>query len=168
MADRVSIDAELVRSRIEALKATYPDLAEDAELLASTIEGETNFDRVMDMLARSINVDDAMEVGAGEFLKQVMARRNRFKRAGDAKRDMAMDLMRVAEQRCVVTPTATFSVSAGRQSVIVDDIDKLPQGFTKIEKIARATEIKKALEAGDNIDGAHLERGPDYLTIRTA
>lgn len=167
MASRVSIDAELVRSRIEALKAAYPDLADDAELLASTIEGETDFDRVMDRLARGVVEADAFAEGAAEVQKQIMARRARFERSSKALRELAMDLMRTAEQRSVVTPTATFSVQAGRQSVIVDDINKLPQGFTKVEKIARATEIKKALEAGDDIDGAHLQPGPDYLTIRT-
>ena len=49
---------------------------------------------------------------------------------------------------------------------IVKDIDMLPEGFYK--KQPDKTKIKKALDAGESVVGASLEKGNDYLTIRAS
>ncbi len=59
MNDRIILDAAMVARQIENLKAVYPELAEDDELLASAIEGETDLyailERVTDAFLVSLN-----------------------------------------------------------------------------------------------------------------
>jgi hypothetical protein len=55
----------------------------------------------------------------------------------------------------------------GVNSVVIEDERQLPQGYFRTERVALKPEIKKALEAGEAIPGARLERGPDGLSVRT-
>lgn len=45
------------------------------------------------------------------------------------------------------------------ESVVVDDIERIPDSFkkTKTEVIVSKTSLKKAIQSGENISGAHLE-----------
>ena len=60
----------------------------------------------------------------------------------------------------------SISITKGRDAVCVKDIDMLPEGFYK--KQPDKTKIKKALDAGESVVGASLEKGNDYLTIRAS
>ena len=59
----------------------------------------------------------------------------------------------------------SISVSKGRESVVVDNVDILPEGYFK--KQADKTKIKEAILAGRTITGASIEKGADYLSIRS-
>jgi hypothetical protein len=62
----------------------------------------------------------------------------------------------------------SFSLTDGRSRCVVDNADELPFEFTQIETLVKpkSDEIKKALEEGKEIPGAHLEYGSPYVTIR--
>ena len=64
----------------------------------------------------------------------------------------------------------TISLQAGRSRCIVDNPDQLPADCCKVvEVINPATdEIKKRLEAGATVPGAHLETGEAFVTVRMA
>lgn len=165
MSDRVALDAAYVRRQIDALKVAHPELAEDAELLASTIEGETDFHNVM---ARVVDAFlDAMEMksGADQRLEAVRARRDQASRKADAMKALALDLMKTADEPLIRLPEATLSLRPGSESVEVDDLASLPQGMW--ERMALKAEIAKALKDGEAVPGAHLQRGETTLSIRT-
>ena len=62
------------------------------------------------------------------------------------------------------TPKATFYFT-NTKSVAIEDVEKLPQAFVKIEKKPLKTELKKALLNGETIEGATLEE-TQTLNIR--
>lgn len=159
--------ADLVQAQINALKSKYPDLAEDADLLADTIEGMTDFDRVMDMLAQSAIEARALADGLATVIGTFKTRQQRYDRKAAGMRSIALALMQAAERQNVVTPTATLTYRNPSTSVVVDDVDALPQGFTDTTVSPRKAEIKKALEAGEDVPGAHLETGSPSISIRT-
>lgn len=159
--------ADAVQSQILALKSKYPDLADDADLLADTIEGVTDFDRVMDLLAQSAIEARALSDGLATVIVTFKSRQQRYDRKAAAMRNIALALMQAAEQSNVVTPSATLTLRNPATSVVVDDVNALPQGFTETTVSPRKAEIKKALEAGEDVPGAHLETGDDSISIRT-
>jgi hypothetical protein len=167
MHDRVKIDAELVRSRIEALKVTYPDLVEDAELLASTVEGETDFHAVLDRVLDAFLDTVSMKASIADRMSALKERGERFDRKAEALKGLAHGMMEAAEQRKIILPQATLSIMAGRKRVVVDDVDALPQGFVKVERVPLKTELAAALNVEESVPGAHLEIGPPTLSIRT-
>lgn len=166
MSERTVIDAAFVVAKLARIRSDFPELEDDLELLADTIEGETDFERVLSEVVEEKIEADAVVAGAGEFASKLSQRKQRAERKSEAMRGLAMDLMVAARKHKVKLAIATLSLSAGRPGVVIDDLTALPQGFTKIEPSKSA--IKAAIEKGEEVPGAHLEAGPDTITIRTA
>lgn len=160
-------DAGIVRNQIEALKALYPDMAEDADLLADMIEGETDLERILAKLVDFTRDRQAMAEATKARKDEIAERQKRFEREEDSGRKIILQLMEAAGQSKIVLPEATLSVTAARSSVNVTDVDALPQGFYRTERKALSKEIKAALEAGDRIPGAELVMGDCGLMVRT-
>ena len=62
----------------------------------------------------------------------------------------------------------TISLVAGRASVRIENEDKLPLDLVEVVTVSKPNtkEIKSRLEAGEEIPGATLEYGDDYIMIR--
>lgn len=80
------------------------------------------------------------------------------------------DCMQAAEMRSIKGDLFSFSLVEGRIRPVIDNENALPFDFVSVVEVIRpkSDEIKKALEAGAEIPGAHLERGEDYVMIRAA
>lgn len=167
MHDRLHLATNAVRLRIDALLRTFPDLSDDAELLASALEGETDFEEVLTKLVDAIQGYESLEAGAKERGKALLERSDMFGRKADGLRSLTLDLMHTAGQKLVRLPIATVSIGHGRARAVVDDEDELPQGFVKIKRVPMLTEIAAALAVeGGNVPGAHLEPAREHVTIR--
>lgn len=87
--------------------------------------------------------------------------------AKDAQRlsDRAHGLLAMLGVKRLVTPTATASIHAGAMRTVVDDEGSVPERFkrketkVKIDKKALAV----AIDGGEEVPGAHRERGNDKL-----
>jgi hypothetical protein len=165
MSDRTLLDASFIVAKIAKLKSDFPELEDDLGLLADTIEGETDFEKVLTEIVEEKIEADAMAEGAGGQAKKLSQRRARAERKSELMRDLALSLMVEARKHKVTLPIATLSILAGRPGVVIDDLTALPQGYAKIEPIKSA--IKDAIEKGEAVPGAHLEAGPDSILIRT-
>lgn len=165
--DYTIINAAAVTAQIAHMKLAYPDLVEDADLLAGMIDGETDFERVIGIVTEQFLDAVSMKDAANMRMDDLRIRRDRFDRKAEAMRAAAFALMTIAEKQSVVLPVATLSTRAGSLSVAIENAADLPQGFTRTEIQPLKAEIKKALEAGEHIPGARLERGPTTLSVRT-
>jgi hypothetical protein len=160
-------DAQAVRAQINGLLAKHPEMAEDVELLADMIEGETDLLKILDkaVSARQEAVTLAEAIKGRET--ELSERRKRMERQADVIKQTIQTLMEVAGQEKITLPEATLSITKARTSVNVTDVEALPQGFFKTERKALSKEIKTALEAGERIPGAELVMGDCGLMIRT-
>ncbi len=169
MADYLKLDANRVRATIARLIEAYPDLADDEDLRADTIEGETDLDTILTRLFIAWRSDEEMATGTKSIIADLRERKDRLERRVDAKKALAMSLLETADLDKRQLPVATLSIRSGRESVVVDDVDQLPQGaFTLIRKPIDAADLKKQImaeKAGD-FPGAHLEIGDDTLAAR--
>jgi alanyl-tRNA synthetase len=160
-------DARIVRNQIEALKALYPEITEDADLLADVLEGETNLDRVLEKLVDFVRDAETMMAAVKARKDEIAERQKRFERQAESGRKIIQQLMESAHQTKVVLPEATLSITAAREKVEVTNVDDLPQGYFRTERKPLSKDILLALKAGEKIPGAELVIGDSGLMIRT-
>jgi hypothetical protein len=160
-------DARIVRNQIEALKALYPEITEDADLLADVLEGETNLDRVLEKLVDFVRDAETMMAAVKARKDDIAERQKRFERQAESGRKIIQQLMESAHQTKVVLPEATLSITAAREKAEITNVDDLPQGYFRTERKPLSKEILSALKAGDKVPGAELVIGDCGLMIRT-
>lgn len=167
MSNWIERSAQMLKAQIDSLMAAYPELAEDEEFRADVIEGETDLN---DIIAKAVSYHADAKTMV-EAIKSRQAdleeRRARFERRSDAMRELIKGLMEAARRPNLTLPEATLGISAGRDSVQIDDVDALPQGYYRVKKEPDKTAIKKAFGAGETIPGASIVTGEPTLTIRT-
>jgi predicted nuclease with TOPRIM domain len=160
-------DAQNVRTHILALIAAYPELEEDATLLADMVAGETDLERVLEkLLSERMEAEDMVSVIKSRE-GDLSERRKRYERKSDGVKKIMLQLMEAAQQDKVTLPEATLSISKPRESVEVIDADALPQGFYRSERKPLSKEIMEAFKAGQPVPGAQLRLGSPALTVRT-
>lgn len=163
----LAYDAAYVKAQINSLKVAFPELVDDYELLESAIDGETNFDRVVETITDHFLEALSMRGAIADRVDALQERGKRYGRKAESLRSLALDLMQSANRPKVEFPVATLSIRKGMTSVIVDDADDLPQGYFRTERVALKQEIKKALEKGEYVPGARLVTGEPGLAVRT-
>ena len=157
---------EAVRRHIDQLKADYPELAEDDDLLAATIEGETDFERVLGAIITETQAQAGMAAGLGEVISDMRERASKIVRRSEAMRSLAIRLMQDAGMTTARLPNATLTVRSASQAVSITDDQALPQGTFTLQRAPDRKAIKEMLLAGEDVPGAKLEFGQPTLTIR--
>lgn len=155
-----------LKNTLNSLLAKYPAIAEDDELLIDTLEGETDFNRVIDALLYRLSEAQAMQEAIKAQIDQLIDRKARYASKEATHKSAIQDLLNAAGLRKLERPVATITMSKGRQKVNILDVDELPQGYFTTVRKADAKAIKSAIDAGEQIPGAELATGDDYLTIR--
>lgn len=158
-------DAEFVRKQIEAIKALYPETTEDADLLADTLEGETDLDIVLAKLVDFVREAESMADAVKARKDEIAERQKRFERQGESGRKIIQQLMESAQKAKMVLPEATLSILPAREKINVTNADDLPQGFFRTERKPLAKEILAALKAGQPVPGAEMVMGDASLRI---
>lgn len=161
------LDAAFVKAEIAKLIASNPELEEDETLRFDTIDGETNATRIIERaLAEQQGAE--MMVGAVKAREiDLAARRGRYERKSEAMRSLIKSIMRAAQLDKITLTEASLSLTKARQTVGIEDLDQLPQGYFKTTRQADKAAIKSALDKGEQIPGAFLVTGEIGLTVRT-
>src|SRR6185503_9423122 len=90
-----------VTMEIERLKKAFPELSEDLELLAGTIEGETDFDALLDAILEQFLDRVTMREAATRRKETIEERVARFDKAAELFKGLAFDLMKSADKTMV-------------------------------------------------------------------
>lgn len=160
-------DAQIVKKQVELLIKEYPEIEEDAILLADMIEGETDLHRVLQKCINFVLDAGTMASAIKERESDLKARRARFEKQEESGRKIIQTLMECAHQEKITLPEATLSLTKAREKVNVTDVDQLPQGYFAVERKPKSKEIMATLKAGEDIPGAELAIGETGLSIRT-
>ena len=164
----LAYDVTVLEREFADLLAAYPELAEDEELRADTIEGETDAHRV---LARIVAVErdaDSMVRAVAERQRDLAARKARHERKKEAMRVLLLRLLKAAGLPKVTLPEATVSIGKGRDSVEIIDADALPDDYVRVDRIPDKKAILEKLAANENVPGASLKAGGETLTVRAS
>lgn len=161
------LDAQFVKAEIAKLIASYPELADDESLRADTIDGQTNALRIIER-ALAERQDAEMMAGAIHAREEeLITRRGRFERKADAMKALIKSIMRAARLDKLTLTEASLSLTKARQTVGIEDLDQLPQGFVRLKREADKKAIMEALAAGEEVPGAFLVTGDIGLMVRT-
>ncbi|UXO85645.1 siphovirus Gp157 family protein [Brucella intermedia] len=164
----LAYDVTVLEREFADLVAAYPELAEDEELRADTIEGETDAYRVLGKIVAIERDANSMALAIGERTKELAARKERYTRRKDAMRALLLRLLKAADLTKVSLPEATVSIGKGRAGVEIVDETLLPDNVIKLKREPDKTAIKAALDAGEDVPGAMLREGQPSVTVRAA
>lgn len=168
MTDRyLKADLSSIQAQIAELVSGNPELADDEELRVDMIDGETSAIEFLHRVYRRIRKAETLAAGAKSEKDDAADRQRRFEKQADGYRALSLAILNAANVEKLVTPFATYSVIPPRVKAEVLDLDAIPQGFYRIEKKPDMKAIKEALEAGNELPGAHLSIGVHSLMIRS-
>lgn len=163
----IEIAAEL-RSITEAI------IEAGGEITDETLAALQSWTAQLEVKAENIAlVKERIEAEAAYFKRieeQARARRKARENAVDRLRKYLAVAMQAANTKSIKRNDGLFSISLvdGRESVEIDDANKIPFDLTEIVEVVkpRTDAIKDRLTAGQEVPGAHLERGEPYVMIR--
>lgn len=163
----LQVDIAAFKAHVHELLATYPELAEDEDLRADMFEGETDLHALVERLVRMKLDADTMASAIKARKQEIAERQSRYERKSDGAKALLKGVMLAADLPKVTLPDATVSITKARTIVEITDETALPQGFVEIRRVPKKTEIKAALEAGEEIPGAALGLSEEGLMVRT-
>lgn len=166
MADYIKMDVAALEREINALFAAYPELADDDELRADVLEGETDLEHIASRIVRRRNLARANVTGIKDVIGDLKERQDRFQRQEDAMKAMLKRVLSLAGTDKLTLPEATISITKPRESVEVLDANALPQGTFITERRPDKAAIMALLKSGDDVPGAALTFGEAGVTIR--
>ena len=161
---------DTVRQQIANLALTYPEIAEDEDAWALTVESETD---VMDLLREIEKRRQAAAAFAGGIASNIAElglRQERYERREKAMRELAFKIMNFADLKKAELPEATLSIRNGQQRLVsYANISsaELPDDLCRIVREIDKTKIKEALKAGQTVTGFELSNSEPSLSIRT-
>ena len=160
-------DVSYTAKAIDDMLAAYPDLLEDETLRADMLEAETDLPALASKIVRVRGERLAYAEGLNLHIKELTERRDRFARGADGLKGLLLRLMATAQLPKLSLPEATVSITPGRSTVSIEDVEQLPQGtFTLVRQPDKAA-IKAMIDAGDDVPGAAIVKGENTLTVRT-
>lgn len=160
------LDPNIIRSQVEALIALCPELADDEQLRHDMLEGSTEAFDFLSMVARRIISDKALAEGTGTYINELRERKERIDRRVDGFRSLALKILQAANLKKAELPEATFSVTKGREKLVIPDAAAVPETFCKVSYSPDTALIKEALAAGTDINWAAMVMGDPSVTMR--
>jgi hypothetical protein len=162
----IQVDIADFKAHVADLLAAYPELVEDEDLRADMIEGETDMVPLVTRLLKRKLDADTMVSAIKQRKADIAERQARYERQSEGFKALIKSMMLAADLDKLTLPDATISVTKARTIVEITDEASLPQGFVEIKRVPKKTEIKKALEAGEEIPGASLGLSEEGLMVR--
>lgn len=153
---------------IDALLAAYPELAEDEDLRRDMLEGST---AAYDVLTRLVNIEregDSMSKAVAGRISDLQARKQRAEKRKDMARTLMLRVMQAAGIKKAPLVEATVSVSKGRDSVEVTDVDALDDEYVRVERVPDKKALLDIVKGCGEVPGARLKVGEPTLTVRAA
>lgn len=161
------INFEQVKQDIHNLLLQHPDLTEDEDLRADTLEGATDIKEALALLLTRIEENTILLDGLEVRMSLLDFRKARFQRRVMAYRDVILQIMQISDLKKIELPTATLSQRKGNQRLLGEvDVGSLPDELVRIRREPNKTAIVEALQNGREIPGYALSNAEPALTIR--
>lgn len=148
------------------LLALYPELAEDDQALADTLEGISRIDRVIAKLIEEALFREALVAGIAERMRELAERKSRLSAGAEKMRSMALWAMGEAGLLKLTEPEFTATAGVSRPSVVIVDEAALPDAMVRVVRSPDKTLIGAELKLGHEVPGAMLSNPRAMLTVK--
>jgi len=157
--------AKAAAGLMEILRAQ--ELDDDQELVADTIEGETNFLEAIDQGLAEIDACAIIATGCKSVAVDINARRRRAEdRAAHVKTAIEQALIISGVSEKIVRPTATLSLTKYKSKRCVEDESKVPAKFFVQQPPKLDLKLLGKIASDQPIAGCYWDNGSVGLTIR--
>jgi Siphovirus Gp157 len=163
---RNTLDPTFVRAQIEALRVSYPQIADDEDRWLLTLESETRLPEFLAVAVNRMQDADAKIEGIGDLIAELKARCDRFEQRSDAMRGLMFKVMQAAEVRKIELAAATLSIRAGQPRVIITDETRLPPNCVRIKREPDKVMIRELIDQGVPVAGAEISNSEPVLSVR--
>ncbi len=145
-------------------------MADDPELVANTIEGETSFHEAVNAVLDRIDLKEVVVAGLKVKIAEFGDRLAATEKAIEFDRAAIEQALIAAEQEKIALPTATVFLSKRKPSLVVENEADIPSEFfvapeppaPRLDKKA----LTEAISGGRQIPGATLSNGTVSLSVR--
>ena len=139
---------------------------DDHDRLLLALDSETD---AIDLLRRVVRASleaDAQADAADARIRDLTARRERFRARKEAARGLAFAMLDALGLSRLDDPEFTVSIGKSRQKVVVTDEATLPEAFWRVSRAPDMATVNAALKVGP-VPGVEMANGMPSLTIRT-
>lgn len=174
MSDTFYEIAEQYQSVVDLIEdMTDPDSAETDETILEAVQNaldevegslQDKTENILRLLASWEVLSEAIKAEKD----RLAAKQKALQARSDRLRQYVLRHMQARDIKKIETAVRNVTRVAGRDRVVVDDLNALPQGTFDTEYIIKPDKklIMERHKAGMETDGAHIERGDDYLLIK--
>ena len=160
--NKMRIDTGLITFIADQLR----EYSDDNQCFWDTLDGETDIMYVVGELLKDYNETNANIMAIDELLKTYKERKERMQYKKDSIKRSLQKVLYSTNQKNIPHPLGTVSRKDGAKTLIIDNIDQLPDEYIKVEKAPIKNVIKQKISEGDQIDGARIEIGNPTVSIR--
>lgn len=139
---------------------------DDAELIQSLIEGESDMKSSMSRLIYRYNEILAQIESIKKIKKRYNDRLKRKKKQIDRMKQYAQVALESAGIENINLPEATVYLSDARGGLSIEDNADLPDQYIRVKKSPDKRALRKAIESGEEIKGVSIEPSKKALNIR--
>lgn len=167
MAD-VSRELHIQGEAARALLLNIKDVVEDdAEMIETAVEGETNLKEAISAAVDRILELDAHEEAIAAQIKALSERKERFSHQSERIKAAIHVAMGQAELRKLELPQATLGVRAVPPKAEITDEALIPSKYWKAQdpRLDKKA-VLDALKSKDDVPGATLSNGGETLSLR--
>ena len=155
-----------IRNEVNTLIHLYPELLTDSQLKLDMLEGEVNFDDVVNELIESVIEAEGMAKYMSKRCEELKVRQARYEYKARNLRQSILLLLEDAQMKKFVGTEKTVSVAQKPASVMIVDESQLPEQYLRVKKEPNKVAIREALEHNENVPGAQLSNGGTTLQMR--
>lgn len=146
----------------------FPELTDDEQTLADTLEGESRLPEQILAVIRHALEREAHAEGIDLLIGKLTERKTRLKEGARRLRSMCLNVMLDANLTKIPAPDVTLSIGKGRAAVVITDEAAIPDIFCRFKREPDKTAIGDVLKTGNPVEGASLSNSSPILTVRTA
>lgn len=157
--------SEALKQRIEVILRMFPELHEDEELRADTLDGETDIKLFLQRCVINVMLYESEEQATKITIEKLQKRAHRWQKRQEFYRALMQDVMATADLSKMVLPEATLNIQNAPPKVLITDESQLPEEAFEIKKTVSKSKIKQMLKDGP-VTGAELSNGGQMLVIR--
>ncbi|MBI6182183.1 siphovirus Gp157 family protein [Serratia proteamaculans] len=154
-------------AKFQELIETSEDLT--PEMIADTLEGiEGALGDKLDGAFTYVRNLEGLAKTVDEEIKRLTDRKKSFENRAKSIRKYVLSCLLASGQDSLKTTTNTFTARKGVASVVIDNIELLPDELVTTQVLTAPDKkaIKEAIENGVEVAGAHIEIGERSLQVR--
>lgn len=159
------INPEVVKAQIAGLLVRFPELQDDEEALALSLESETDAATLLNQIIAKEREAKALSAGISNWISDLRSRMDRYDRRQEALRALAFRLMEIAGLKKLELPLATIVIGAGRPKVVITDAAALPSCYLRSKPEPDKVYIGDMIKAGHTVPGAEISNAEPVLSI---